>query len=254
MKKLVFLLMMLAMGMYAQAQQLDVCTKPYGEEGNEITVIKPTVANFLMLLSMDEVQFRTVMEANKYSTQMPRGNFIAYWNGNPDNFQYAKCVNSFLFNKETNEVHYTVGNDMIYPQGSLMQLYRDLRPYQVRDEAPRGPRARVPRGNVPQGNAPQGNVPQANVPQANAPQQGNAPQNGAQPTPPGFGRPGVPGPGMGRGRSGFGRGGFGRGRGFDRPRTDTFEVKDEKSGETYTFSIAAYPRFFYVTASKKKTE
>ncbi|MBO7568791.1 MAG: hypothetical protein J6T11_00345 [Bacteroidaceae bacterium] len=254
MKKLIFLLTMLATGMYAQAQQLDVCTKPYGEEGNEITVIKPTVANFLMLLSMNEEQFRIAMEANKYSTQMPRGNFVAYWNGNPDNFQYAKCVNSFLFNKETKEVHYTVGNDMIYPQGSLMQLYRDLRPYQVRNEAPRGPRARAPQGNAPQANAPQGNAPQGNAPQANAPQ-GNAPQNGAPATPPGFGRPGAPGPGMGRGRGGMGRGGFGRGRGgFDRPRTDTFEVKDEQSGETYIFTIAAFPRFFYVTASKKKAE
>ena len=39
MKKLFFLFMMLAMGMYAQAQQLDVCTKPYGDDGSEITVI-----------------------------------------------------------------------------------------------------------------------------------------------------------------------------------------------------------------------
>jgi len=242
MKKLFFLFMMLAMGMYAQAQQLDVCTKPYGEEGNEITVIKPTVANFLMLLSMDENQFKAVMEANKYGTQMPRGNFISYWNGSPDNFQYAKCVNSFLYNKETKEVHFTVGNDMIYPQGSLMQLYRDLQPYQVRNEAPRGPRA-----GAPQIGGPQGNVPQVGAPQ------GNAPQNGAQPTPPGPGRPGAPGAGFGRGRRGAGRGGFGRNT-FGRNRTDTFEVKDEESGNTYTFTIAAFPRFFYVTASKKKTE
>ena len=141
MKKFFFLFVMLAMGMYAQAQQLDVCTKPYGEEGNEITVIKPTVANFMMLLSMNEDQFKAVMEANKYGNQMPRGNFVTYWNGSPDNFQFAKCVNSFLYNKETKEVHFMVSNDMIYPQGSIMQLYRDLRPYQVRDEAqgPRGP-------------------------------------------------------------------------------------------------------------------
>jgi hypothetical protein len=78
MKKLFFLFMMLAMGMYAQAQQLDVCTKPYGDDGSEITVIKPTVANFLQLLSMTEEQFKAAMEANKYSTQMPRSNFISY--------------------------------------------------------------------------------------------------------------------------------------------------------------------------------
>ncbi len=258
MKKLFFLFMMLAMGMYAQAQQLDVCTKSYGEDGSEITIIKPTIANFLQLLSMTEDQFRKVMEANKYSTQMPRGNFVAYWNGSPDNFQYAKCVNSFMYNKEDKEVHFTVGNDMIYPQGVIMQLYHDLRPYQVRDESQqrRGPRRNGLRGNAPQGNA--------NVPQANAPQQGDAPQanvpnmpqNGAQPTPPGFGRPGVPGaPGQGFGRGNRGgRGGiFGR-NGLGRTRTDTFEVKDEQSGDTYVFSIGAFPRFFYVTASKKKTE
>lgn len=224
---------MLAVGLYVQAQQLEVCTKPYGNDGSEMTVIKPTVANFLTLLAMNEEQFKTVMEANHYSLQMPRGNIISYWNGSPDNFAYAKCVNSYLYISETHEIHFAVGNDMIYPQGSLMQLYRDLRPYQVRDEE-----QREPQGAAPQVNAPQG----------------NAPQNGAQPTPPGFGRPDAPGAGMGRNRRGFGRGGFGRGRGgFDRPRTDTFEVKDEQSGETYIFSIASFPRFFYVTAGKKKT-
>ena len=233
MKKLFFLFMMLAMGLYAQAQQLDVCTKPYGEEGNEITVIKPTVANFLQLLSMNEDQFKAIMEANKYGNQMPRGNFVTYWNGSPDNFQYAKCVNSFLYNKETKEVHFMVGNDMIYPQGSIMQLYRDLQPYQVKDETPRGPRG--PMGG----------------PRANAPQ-GNAPQDSVQATPPGPGRPGAPGAGFGRGRRGN-RGGFGRG-GFNRARTDTFEVKDEQSGEIYVFSIGAFPRFFYVTASKKAAQ
>lgn len=233
MKKLFFLCAMLAVGLYVQAQQLEVCTKPYGNDGSEMTVIKPTVANFLTLLAMNEEQFKTVMEANHYSLQMPRGNIISYWNGSPDNFAYAKCVNSYLYISETHEIHFAVGNDMIYPQGSLMQLYRDLRPYQVRDEE-----QREPKGAAPQANAPQG----------------NAPQNGAQPTPPGFGRPDAPGAGMGRNRRGFGRGGFGRGRGgFDRPRTDTFEVKDEQSGETYIFSIASFPRFFYVTAGKKKT-
>ena len=280
MKKFFFLFVMLAMGMYAQAQQLDVCTKPYGDDGSEITVIKPTVANFMMLLAMNEDQFKAAMEANKYGNQMPRGNFVSYWNGSNDNFAYAKCVNSFLYNKETKEVHFMVGNDMIYPQGAIMQLYRDLRPYQVRDESQqqrRGPRGNFPRGNAPQGNAPQGNAPQGNAPQGNAPQgnapQGNAPQgnasqgnvpqgnvpqanvpnmpqNGAMPTPPGMGRPGAPGQGFGRNR----RGGFFGRNGLGRSRTDTFEVKDEQSGETYIFSIGAFPRFFYVTASKKKTE
>ena len=230
MKKLSFLFMMLAMGLYAQAQQLDVCTKPYGDDGSEITVIKPTIANFLQLLSMNEEQFKAVMEANKYSTQMPRGNFISYWNGSPDNFQYAKCVNSFLLNKETKEVHFAVGNDMIYPQGAIMALYRDLQPY--RKEGADNARPGFP------------------TPPAAQP---------GQVTPPtvrpgeGFGQDPRPGARPGRNRMGRGRGGFGRGGAFGRTRTDTFEVKSD-DGTIYTFSIGAFPRFFYVTASKKKTE
>ena len=54
MKKLFFLCAMLAVGLYVQAQQLEVCTKPYGNDGSEMTVIKPTVANFLTLLAMIE--------------------------------------------------------------------------------------------------------------------------------------------------------------------------------------------------------
>ena len=228
MKKLIFSFMMLAMGLYAQAQQLDVCTKPYGDDGSEITVIKPTIANFLQLLSMNEEQFKAVMEANKYSTQMPRGNFISYWNGSPDNFQYAKCVNSFLLNKETKEVHFAVGNDMIYPQGAIMALYRDLQPY--RKEGADNARPGFP------------------TPPAAQP---------GQVTPPtvrpgeGFGQDPRPGARPGRNRMGRGRGGFGRGGAFGRTRTDTFEVKSD-DGTIYTFSIGAFPRFFYVTASKKE--
>ena len=238
MKKLTFLFMMLAMGLYAQAQQLDVCTKPYGDDGSEITVIKPTIANFLQLLSMNEEQFKAVMEANKYSTQMPRGNFISYWNGSPDNFQYAKCVNSFLLNKETKEVHFAVGNDMIYPQGAIMALYRDLQPYR-----------KVEAENARPG-----------FPTPPAAQPGQVTPPAAQPgqvTPPtvrpgeGFGQDPRPGARPGRNRMGRGRGGFGRGGAFGRTRTDTFEVKSE-DGTIYTFSIGAFPRFFYVTASKKE--
>ena len=228
MKKLSFLFMMLAMGLYAQAQQLDVCTKPYGDDGSEITVIKPTIANFLQLLSMNEEQFKAVMEANKYSTQMPRGNFISYWNGSPDNFQYAKCVNSFLLNKETKEVHFAVGNDMIYPQGAIMALYRDLQPYRKVEAENARPGFPTPPAAQP-----------------------------GQVTPPtvrpgeGFGQDPRPGARPGRNRMGRGRGGFGRGGAFGRTRTDTFEVKSD-DGTIYTFSIGAFPRFFYVTASKKE--
>ena len=61
MKKLFFLCAMLAVGLYVQAQQLEVCTKPYGNDGSEMTVIKPTVANFLTLLAMNEEQFKEFM-------------------------------------------------------------------------------------------------------------------------------------------------------------------------------------------------
>mgnify|MGYP003484263090 CR=1 FL=1 len=60
MRKMVFLLA-LALGLHLQAQELDVCTKPYGEE-QEIIVIKPTVANFLTLLSLTEEQFQKAVE------------------------------------------------------------------------------------------------------------------------------------------------------------------------------------------------
>ena len=68
MRKMVFLLA-LALGLHLQAQELDVCTKPYGEE-QEIVVIKPTVANFLTLLSLTEEQFQNVMEESTANAQV----------------------------------------------------------------------------------------------------------------------------------------------------------------------------------------
>lgn len=127
MRKMVFLLA-LALGLHLQAQELDVCTKPYGEE-QEIVVIKPTVANFLTLLSLTEEQFQNVMEDNSYINQEWGGRFLAYWNGSHENFSQAKCVNAFLYNRAENEVHFVVGREMIYPQGSIISLVRDLRPY-----------------------------------------------------------------------------------------------------------------------------
>lgn len=248
MKKLFFSFMMLAMGFYAQAQQLDVCTKPYGDNGSEVTVIKPTVANFLQLLSMNEEQFKAVMEANKYGPQMPRGNAISYWNGGPDNFQFAKCVNSFIYNRDTKEVHFAVGNDMIYPQGSLMALYRELQPY--RKEGAENARLGFPTPPAAQ----PGQVTPPTV------QPGQATPPTAQPgqvTPPtarpgaGFGQGPRQGAGPGRNRMGRGRGGMGRGGAFGRARTDTFEVKND-DGSIYTFTITANPRFFYVTAKKQE--
>lgn len=127
MRKMVFLLA-LALGFHLQAQELDVCTKPYGEE-QEIIVIKPTVANFVTMLSMSGEQFKTVLEKYSYINQEFGGDLLAYWNGSHENFSSAKCVNAFLYQEAKKELHFVVGREMVYPQGSIMSLMRDLRPY-----------------------------------------------------------------------------------------------------------------------------
>lgn len=208
MKKIFLLIAVLAMASFARAQQVDVCTKTY-DGGSEMIVIKPTVENLVKLLAMDEKQFKAAMQKFKYVGQVEDGNVIAYWNGTNDNFAYAKCVNSFLLNKQTGEVHFAVGRDMVYPQGSVMALYRDLAPYHV---------------DMPQ--------PQGTPGRQAAPAQGGAEQ--AAPGQGGSGR---------RGRRGFGRGAFGG------PRTETYVVKEDSV--TYTFSIGAFPQFFYVSAKKE---
>ena len=127
MKKMMFLLA-LVLGLHLQAQELDICTKPYGEE-QEIIVIKPTVANFVQMLSMDGEQFKAAMEKYSYIDQEFGGEFLAYWNGSHDNFNSAKCVNAYLYYEGKKELHFVVGRQMVYPQGSIMSLMRDLRPY-----------------------------------------------------------------------------------------------------------------------------
>ena len=127
MRKMVFLLA-LALGLHLQAQELDVCTKPYGEE-QEFIVIKPTVANFVTMLSMSGEQFKTALEKYSYIDQELGGDFLAYWNGSHENFSSAKCVNAFLYHESNKELHFVVGREMVYPQGSSMSLMRELRPY-----------------------------------------------------------------------------------------------------------------------------
>lgn len=127
MKKMMFLLA-LALGLHLQAQELDVCTKPYGEE-QEIIVIKPTIANFVTMLSMSGEQFKTALEKYSYINQEFGGDLLAYWNGSHENFSSAKCVNAFLYQESKKELHFVVGREMVYPQGSIMSLMRDLRPY-----------------------------------------------------------------------------------------------------------------------------
>lgn len=127
MRKVMFLFAML-LGLHLQAQELDVCTKPYGEE-QEIIVIKPTVANFVAMLSMDAEQFKATLEKYSYINQDLGGDFLAYWNGSHENFSSAKCVNAFLYQEGNKELHFVVGREMVYPQGSIMSLMRDLRPH-----------------------------------------------------------------------------------------------------------------------------
>ncbi|MBR1667624.1 MAG: hypothetical protein IJ693_05005 [Bacteroidaceae bacterium] len=201
MKKLFFLLMLLAAGMNAKAQQLDVSVKTYGE-GGAVTVIKPTIANLLTLLSFNEAQFEQVMKDNHYEGRKMGDDYIAYWNGSNDNFAYAKCVNAFLYNLKEKEVHFSVGTEMVYPQGSIASLYHELRPYykettyENRSQFGRGPGQRGPEGRRPDGRGPRGR-------------------------------------------------GFGGGS-----RTDVYELSDD--GGTYTISIGAYPRFFYIVVGKEK--
>lgn len=245
MKKIFLLGLMLASSIGLSAQDLNVCTKAFGEYG-EVTVIKPTIANLLTLLSMSSDEFEAVMRKNKYDGRKMSDEYLAYWNGSNDNFAYAKAVNAFLYNTKKKEVHFSVSNEMVYPQGSIMALYDALKPYYKETlpgdggrmgNAP-GPRPGGPRlGDRPGDNA----RPEGNAQSGDNAQPGNQAQPEAGARPEGGFRPGD-GPGR-RGRRGLG--GFG-----GRSRTDVYEVKNDSG--TYIFSIGAFPRFFYVVVSKEE--
>ena len=127
------LLVLLCMAFnFVHAQGLDITTKDY--DGGSIMVIKPSISTFITLLNYNEAQFRAAMERCQYSDQPPRGPFITYWNGSNDNFAFAKSVNTYLYNKETSEVHFAVGTNLIYPQGSIAALYHELRPFEKREQ------------------------------------------------------------------------------------------------------------------------
>ena len=222
MKKMLLLGLMLAASIGLSAQDLNVCTKDYGEFGS-VTVIKPTIANLLTLLSLDSEQFEAVMRKNQYEGHKMSDDYLAYWNGSNDNFAYAKAVNAFLYNLKKKEVHFSVSNEMVYPQGSIIALYQALKPY-YKETLP-GDGGRM--GNAP-GPRPGG-----------APGMGNPP--GARPD--GAQMDSIPGPRPDRrirGRRGFG----------GRSRTDVYEVKDDTG--TYIFSIGSFPRFFYVVVNKEE--
>lgn len=241
MKKMLLLGLMLTASIGLSAQDLNVCTKAFGEYG-EVTVIKPTIANLLTLLSMSGDEFEAVMRKNKYDGRKMSDEYLAYWNGSNDNFAYAKAVNAFLYNTKKKEVHFSVSNEMVYPQGSIMALYDALKPY-YKETLP-GDGGRM--GNAP-GPRPGGGRPGDNArPDGNA-QSGDNAQPGNQAQPEAGARPGGgfrPGDGPGR-RGRRGLGGLG-----GRSRTDVYEVKNDSG--TYIFSIGAFPRFFYVVVSKEE--
>lgn len=127
--KKVFALMLFAlqMSLSVVAQTLDVCYKPY--EGHSMTVIKPTINNFISLLSLSETQFESTMKRYKYFEENSSGKYRSFWNGSLDNFTYAMCVNTFSFNVMQNEIRFMVSHDMIYPSDAITSLYRGLKPY-----------------------------------------------------------------------------------------------------------------------------
>ena len=136
-KKLLGLLLILcvvALDAHAQnttnAQTLEVVHKPYGS-GYSMIVIKPTIDNFIKLVNMSELQFVQTMRNYQYFSTDDDGKYVSYWNGSIDNFAYAKCVNTFLYNIMRKEIRCFVPMDMIYPQGIIQDLYRTLRQYHV---------------------------------------------------------------------------------------------------------------------------
>ncbi len=128
MKKLLLLMLFaLQVSFAAMAQTLDVCYKPY--EGHSMTVIKPTISNFISLLSLNETQFVSTMKRYKYFEENSSGKYRSFWNGSLDNFTYAMCVNTYSFNVMQNEIRFMVSHDMVYPADAMTSLYRGLKPY-----------------------------------------------------------------------------------------------------------------------------
>ena len=111
-----------------KSQNLNVEYKSYGD-GHSVAVIQPTIENFILLLSLDGSQFENKMKQYRYFEDNSSGKYRTFWNGSLDNFAYAKCVNSFDFNVMRNEIRFMVDAEMVYPENSITDLYRDLKPY-----------------------------------------------------------------------------------------------------------------------------
>ena len=121
-------LCMLFVGFASFGQTLTTATKTYGG-GYTINVIQPTIDNFIKLCDMTESQFVSEMKSNKYFQIDETANPIGYWNGSIDNFAYAFVVNSFYRNILSDETEYMVQKEYIYPQSSMTDFIRSLKPY-----------------------------------------------------------------------------------------------------------------------------
>lgn len=121
-------LCMLLVDLTSVGQTLTSATKTYGG-GYTIKVIQPTIDNFIRLCDMTETQFVSEMKANKYFLIDDTANPIGYWNGSIDNFAYAFVVNSFYRNILSDETEYMVKKEYIYPQSSMSDFIRSLKPY-----------------------------------------------------------------------------------------------------------------------------
>ena len=129
MKKFIALLFVLV-SINSYAQTLDVAYKSYGSDNYyTMTVIKPTVMNFITLLSLDEASFVSVMKKYKYFEEDNGGKYRTFGNGSLDNYAYAHCANSYSYSMTRDEIRFFVAKEMIYPSTAMTDLYRELRPY-----------------------------------------------------------------------------------------------------------------------------
>ena len=131
MKRILFTLSILLTlsGVKLHSQTLDVTYKSYS--GGSIAVIKPTIPNFVTLLSLTESEFERKMKQYNYYEDDKPGKYRSFSNGSITNFMYTKCVNTYLYNIMKNEIRFFVSIDMIYPSDAISLLYRELKPYFV---------------------------------------------------------------------------------------------------------------------------
>ena len=128
MKRLISILI-LCVTITCCAQTLTSVSKAYGH-GYSLNVIQPTIENFISLCDMSETQFISAMKSKGYfPTENNVGNPISYWNGSIDNFAYAFAVNTGEYNILSDWRTYIVKKEYIYPNNSMTDFIRSLKPY-----------------------------------------------------------------------------------------------------------------------------